>query len=373
MPTKRDYYEVLGLKKDASADDLNRAYRELAKRFHPDRNSHDEESTQRFREVAEAYEVLRDPEKRQRYDRYGHAGLEGMEMPDFSSMDVLQSMFGNIFESFFGGGGRQRGPRGGRDVRAAVELELVEAALGVTKQVRVRRADVCTTCRGTGETEKSKREKCATCNGRGAVVQRSGPLAMQRPCPKCEGQGAILTHPCKDCDGQGLVLKEVTVPVNIPAGVDSQMEMNVEGEGHAGDRGAPRGDLRVEISVRDHPFFQRHNDDLVCQAVITFPQAALGCEIEVPTVDGKKLTQSLPHGTQSHELLTIPGQGMPSLRGRRRGNLLVQIVVETPRQLTKRQEELLRELAVLDETNVSSQRGSWLDKVRSFFSDGSKK
>jgi molecular chaperone DnaJ len=372
MATKRDYYEVLGLKREASTEEINKSYRELAKRYHPDRNSHDEEATQKFREVAEAYEVLRDPEKRQRYDRYGHAGLEGVEMPDFSNMDVLSRMFGDLFENFFGGGGR-RGPRAGRDVRASVELDLVEAARGVTKQVQVRRADICTTCRGTGETAKSRRERCGTCRGRGVLLQSSGFMTMQRPCPTCQGQGAILTNPCEECEGHGLVIKEVMVPANIPAGVDSNMELTVEAQGHAGERGAPRGDLRVEIVVLEHPIFQRHNDDLVCQAIITYPQAALGCTIEVPTVEGKTITHTLPRGTQSHEIVTIPGQGMPSLRGRRRGNLLVQVLVETPRQLTKRQEELMREMAEMDDKNVSPQRKSWLDKVKSFFSDGAKK
>jgi molecular chaperone DnaJ len=195
---------------------------------------------------------------------------------------------------------------------------------------------------------------------------------VQRTCPACQGQGSTLSDPCKECEGNGLVLKEADVTVDIPAGIDSNMEFIVEGQGHAGERGAPRGDLRVAITVRDHPFFKRHGDDLVCQAVITYPQAALGCEIEIPTVDGKRVTHTLPRGTQSHEVLTISGQGMPSVRGRRRGNLLVQIIVETPRSLTKRQEELLRELADADDKNVSPQRRGWLDKVKSFFTDGTK-
>jgi molecular chaperone DnaJ len=273
----------------------------------------------------------------------------------------------------FGGGGRRGGARSGGDVRVQVELDLAEAAAGVTKQVRFRRADVCTTCRGTGGTEKSKRQSCQTCGGRGAVLQGGGFFTIQRACPQCNGQGTFLTDPCRDCGGQGLVLKEVTVPVNVPAGIDSGMEYIVDGEGHVGDRGAPRGDLRVAVAVREHPLFRRHGDDLVCQAIITLPQAALGCEIEIPTVDGKRITHTLPRGIQSHEIVSINGQGMPNVRGRRRGNLLVQVIVETPRQLTKKQEELLRQLAELEESNVSPQRKSWLEKVKSFFTEGTKK
>ncbi len=380
MANKRDYYEVLGLNREAPPDEVDKAYRRLAKQFHPDRNSGDGEAMEKFKEAAEAYEVLRDPDKRQRYDRYGFAGLEGMAMPDFGNADVLSSMFGDIFDSLFGGGGRGRrgGPKGGRDVRVEIELELAEAASGVTKQLRFRREDVCSACRGSGGTEKSKRRDCQTCAGHGAVLQGGGFFAVQRTCPTCKGRGSQLSDPCKECQGNGRVPREGTVPVEIPAGIDSNMEFIVEGEGDAGDQKDPRGDLRVLVTVREHQFFKRHGDDLICQAVITFPQAALGCEIEIPTVDGKRITHVLPRGTQSHEVITIPGQGMPSVhdrhrRDRRRGSLLVQIVVETPRSLSKRQEELLRELADADDKNVQPQRRGWLDKVKSFFTDGSAK
>ncbi len=375
MANKRDYYEVLGLKREAAPDEIDKAYRRLAKQFHPDRNSGDGEAMESFKEVAEAYEVLRDPNKRQRYDRYGFAGLEGMQMPDFGNADVLSSMFGDIFDSLFGGGGgRGRGgPKAGRDVRVTVELDLAEAARSVTKQLQFRRADFCDACKGSGGTEKSKRRNCATCAGRGVVLQGGGFFAVQRACPTCQGQGSMLSDPCKECQGHGLVLREATVSVDIPAGIDSNMEFIVEGEGHAGEKNAPRGDLRVAVTVREHPFFTRHNDDLICQAVITFPQASLGCEIEIPTVDGKRFTHSLPRGTQSHEVVTITGQGMPSVRGRRRGNLMVQVLVETPRSLSKRQEELLRELADADDKNVQPQRRGWLDTVKSFFTEGTRK
>jgi molecular chaperone DnaJ len=367
MATKRDYYEVLAVERTAGADEITKAYRTLARQYHPDRNSGDKEAEARFKEVAEAYEVLRDPAKRQRYDRYGHAGLEGVPMPDFS--DILGGL-GDLFGSVFGNG--RRGPPSGHDVRVDVEVDLAEAASGVSRTLTFRRAEVCKKCRGTGSAD-GQRRTCRTCGGRGALLQGGGFFTIQRECPTCHGEGSVLTNPCKTCDGPGLIGEEASVPVTIPPGVDNNVEFVVEGEGHSGGPGTRRGDLRVRIHVRKHPLFERHGDDLVCQAFVTFPQAALGCEIEIPTVDGKKITHTLARGVQSHEVVTIPGQGMPSLRGRRRGNLHVQVVVETPKALTKRQEELLRELAELDEKNVSPQRRSWLDKLKGFFTDAPKK
>jgi molecular chaperone DnaJ len=370
MASKRDYYEVLGVTKTASAEEITKSYRRLVMQYHPDRNSGDKEAETKFKEVAEAHEVLRDPEKRRRYDRYGHAGLQAGDVPDFGDGSVFSRMFGDLFESLFG---RGRGRQTGRDARAVVELDLAEAASGVSRTVSFERADLCPKCRGTGAAENAQRRTCRTCHGRGVMLQGGGFFTIQRECPTCHGEGQILTNPCKECEGNGLVPGEASVSVNIPPGVDNNMEFAVEGEGHAGGPGVPRGDLRVLIQVRPHTFFERHGDDLVCQAVITFPQAALGCEIEIPTVDGKSLSHTLPRGIQSHDVVTLAGQGMPNLRSRRRGTLHVQVVVETPRQLTKRQEELLRELAEMDDKNVSPQRKSWLDKVKSFFTDGAKK
>ncbi len=366
MANKRDYYEVLGVARDAQPDQIDSAYRRLAMKYHPDRNPGDDSAADKFKEVAVAHEVLRDPEKRQRYDRFGHAGLEGMDMPDFSSHDFMQSVM-DLFGGIFGGGGHG-GPRGGRDTRVVVELSLEEAARGVSKQVKFTRAEHCPACKGTGASSPSKRQTCRTCGGRGTFVQGAGFFSVQRACPACQGEGSVITDPCKECEGQGLVAAEATVTVNVPAGIDTNEYFTVRGEGHAGDAGAGRGDLQVIAKVREHSLFTRRGADLVCQAVITFSQAALGCDIEIPTIDGKRMTQTLPRGVQSHEVLSIPNQGMPTGRGRR-GNLYVQIVVETPKQLTKRQEELLRELADLEDRNVSPQRRSWLDKVKSFFTE----
>lgn len=369
MALKRDYYEVLSLQREAGADDVQSAYRKLAMRFHPDRNPGDEEAAAKFREVAEAYEVLRDPEKRKRYDRYGHAGLEGMDMPDFSSMDIISRMFGDLFGGIFGGDNGDSRERGGGDIHTDVEISLEEAAKGVAKQVRIRRADVCASCKGSGGTSKSKRKSCPTCHGRGVVMQQGGIFTVRRTCPACQGEGSTLSDPCKDCNGNGLVLKEATINVSIPAGIDTNMAFFVENEGHASARGR-RGNLRVGVRVREHALFKRRGDDLICQATITYPQAALGCDIEVPTIEGRRITQALARGIQSGEVLSIPSQGMPNVHGRRRGQLLVQVIVETPRTLTKRQDELLRELAALDETDPPPQRKGWLDKVKSFFTGG---
>jgi len=370
MASKRDYYEVLGVAKSASAEEITKAYRRLVMQYHPDRNSGDKEAEAKFKEVAEAHEVLRDPAKRQRYDRYGHAGLQAGDVPDFGNADVF-SMFSDIFGSLFGG--RGRGQQRGQDARVAVELDLAEAASGVARTVTFQRADLCAKCRGSGAAPGAQKRQCRTCHGRGAVLQGGGFFTLQRECPTCHGEGQIISDPCKECEGNGLVLGEASVSVNIPAGVDNNMEFAVEGEGHAGGPGIERGDLRVVLHVRKHAFFERHGDDLVCQAVITFPQAALGCVIEIPTVEGKVISHTLPRGIQSHEVATIAGQGMPNLRSRRRGSLHVQVLVETPRQLTKRQEELLRELAEVDDKHVSPQRKGWLDKVKSFFTEAAKK
>jgi molecular chaperone DnaJ len=376
-----DYYELLGVDRNASQDDIKRAYRRLARELHPDTGHGSPESEARFKEVTRAYEVLRDPEKRQRYDTFGAEGVgangSGAGADPFGFGNI-----GDVFEAFFGGspfGGRSRGPSGpprGSDLEEVAELTFEEAVFGCQKSVMVRTAVPCTTCQATGTASGTAPATCPECRGTGQVqrVRQSliGQMVTSTPCPRCGGAGQVITDPCRECRGHGLVMAEAAVPVTIPPGVDSNMEFIVEGEGHAGGPGVQRGDLRVQITVRKHPLFERHGDDLVCQAFITFPQAALGCAIEIPTVDGQRITHTLPRGVQSHEVVTIPGKGMPNVRGRRRGNLHVQVVVETPKALTKRQEELLRELAELDDQHVSPQRKGWLDRIKAFFADARK-
>src|SRR5262249_12852941 len=366
MASKRDYYEVLGVGRDADAEEIKRAYRKLAMQYHPDRNVGDAEAEQKFKEAAEAYEVLRDWEKKQRYDRYGHAGLEGLNVPHFNDVQSVFDLFGDFFGDLFGQRGRH-GLQRGRDHKVEVELDLVEAARGISKTITVSREELCTDCSGSGARRGTRPAPCRRCGGHGVVVQSQGFFRVQQTCRACGGSGAIITDPCPVCAGQGRILAKRTLDVAVPAGVDTGTAVRLAGEGEAGDPGAPRGDLYCVIRVREHPLFQRDGPHLVCQVPITFSQAALGGDIDVPTLSGT-IRHPLKRGTQSGEVIRIPGQGMPGLRSGRKGDLLVQVSLETPRQLTKRQEELFSELAELEQKHVSPQRKSFLDKLREFFS-----
>lgn len=372
MAGKRDYYEVLGVSRDADDETLKKAYRKLAMQYHPDRNVGDHEAEVKFKEAAEAFEVLRDPDKRARYDRYGHAGLDGLNMPQFNNADSVMDLFGDLFGDFFGGGRRRRGRQAGRDLQMAVEITLLEASRGVKKTVPVARDERCPECGGSGAKPGTKPAACRRCGGHGVVLQGQGFFRIQQTCPGCGGRGVVLPDPCRKCHGGGLVSVERSIEVNIPAGVDNDMTLRVPGEGEVGDPGAPPGDLYCVLRVRPHPLFVRNGLDLHCEVPVTFSQAALGAEIEVPTLEGKFIPQTLPRGTQGGDELRVRGKGMPGLYrdGRpdgRVGDLVVHVRVVTPRNLTKRQEELLRELAELDGNHVSPERKSFLEKVRAFF------
>jgi molecular chaperone DnaJ len=369
--SKRDYYEVIGVGREASDDEIKRAYRKLAMQYHPDRNAGDAEAELKFKEAAEAYEVLRDPEKRSQYDRYGHAGLNGLNVPHFSDAQSVFDLFGEMFGDMFGGRGGRRGAQRGRDQKAEVELDLLEAARGVTRTISISREELCNECGGQGARRGSRPTPCRRCNGHGVVIQSQGFFRVQQTCRGCGGSGSIITDPCPTCGGEGRVLARRTLDVAIPAGVDNGTAVRLSGEGEAGDPGGQRGDLYCVVRVREHALFRRDGSSLICQVPITFSQAALGSDLEIPTLDGP-ITHSLKRGTQSGDVVRISGYGMPSLRGGRKGDLLVQIVVETPRQLTKRQEELLRELAELDQKHVSPERKSFLDKLRDFFAGSQK-
>lgn len=364
MATKRDYYEILGVEKTASGDVITRAYRKMAMKFHPDRNVGDEEAEAKFKEAAEAYDVLRDGEKRARYDRYGHAGLDGAGGPQFHSTQDVFNLFGNFFGDLFGGGGG--GPQTGRHIQVGIEIELAEAYRGCRKSITIPRDENCNDCSGTGAKRGSKAAPCQQCKGRGAVFLQQGFFRVQQTCRGCGGRGTIISDPCSACHGQGRVKVRRTLEVNIPAGVDSGIKVRHAGEGEAGDLGTPRGDLLVAIRVKDHPLFSRDGNHLICQVPVTFSQAALGAEIDVPALDGPT-KMPLPRGAQSGDVHRIPGRGMPDVHGGRRGDLLVQVIVETPRNLTKRQEELLRELAEVEQKNVSPARKGFLDKLKEFF------
>jgi molecular chaperone DnaJ len=366
--TKRDYYEVLSVSKSATAEEIKKAYRKLAMQYHPDRNHGDEEAAQKFKEATEAYDVLSDTQKRERYDRYGHAGLEGMHMHDFSNTDSIFDVFGDLFSDLFGGGGggRRRGPRPGRDIGVAMQIDLVEAARGCKKTITFPREENCDECAGSGMRAGSKPANCKHCNGHGVVLLSQGFFRVQQTCRACGGSGSIITDPCARCHGKGRLRVERSVDINVPAGAFTGVQLAARGEGEAGQPGAPRGDLICEIHVREHPLFQRDGDDLICQVPITFSQAALGGSIEVPTLDGP-IEHNLKRGLQPGDAFRITGQGMPSLRHKRKGDLVVVVNVETPRNLTKRQEELFRELAEIDQKHVSPQRKSFFDKIREFF------
>lgn len=365
--TKRDFYEVLGVAKTASDEEIKRAYRQMALKYHPDRTVGDDEAAVLFKEAAEAYAVLSDGQKRQVYDRYGHAGLSNVGMPDFSSSGSVFDLFGDIFEGLFGRGGRgRRGPQAGDDLGYALEIDLFEAAKGVAKTITIPRHEVCTECSGSGSKRGSSPAQCRTCKGQGQVLLSQGFFRIQQTCRSCGGTGTIITDPCSNCNGRGRVKTKRTLPVDIPAGSYTGLRLQHRGEGEAGEPGAPRGDLIIEIHVREHPLFRREGDHLITQVPITFSQAALGAEIDVPSLDGP-IPHKLKGGIQSGDVVTLHGKGMPSLRTGRRGDLLVQVILDTPKNLTKRQEELFREMAELDKKHVTPQRKSFFEKIKEFF------
>lgn len=370
MASKRDYYEVLGVAPNATEEEIKRAYRELAKRYHPDRNPGDEEAAQKFKEITEAYEVLCDPEKRARYDRYGFAGLDESFTPPGRYAGTAPSVdpFFDLLSDFFGLGGRRtrRGPRPGRDLEVVLEIDLRDAFTGTKRTFEIERLELCGECGGSGLPRGYRPEPCPRCGGQGEIYLRQGLLTVRTQCRACQGYGVRITQTCPRCQGRGKVQARRTIEVQIPAGIETGQRLHLPGEGEAGDPGGPRGDLYCVVQVRDHPFFRRQGRDLFCQVPISFSQAALGADIDIPTLDGQTTKLHVPRGTQSHEVLRIPGQGMPHVRSQQRGDLLVQVIVEVPRKLTRRQEELLRELAELEQKNVSPQRRSFLEMLKSW-------
>lgn len=369
---KRDYYAVLEVERTSTRDEIAAAYRKLAIKYHPDKNPGDEEAVARFKEAAEAFEVLNDPEKRARYDRFGQAGLDAAGgQPHFNDLSEIFSAFGDLFgdgmfgEMFTGGRTRQRVRRGG-DIRCDLELDLLEAARGCSKKVRFEREIPCATCRGSGAKPGTQPEKCSYCGGRGQVVQASGIFRVQTTCPACRGQGSLVKEPCGDCRGSGLQRSRVALDVSIPAGVDSGNRLRLAGEGHPGPAGGPPGDCYVFLEVRDHPLFRREGRNLVCQLPISYSQAALGAKVEVPTLDGRE-ELTLAAGTQPGDVVKLRGRGLPEPGRRGRGDLLVEILLEVPRKLTSRQEQLLRELAEEEHANVDPHRKSFFEKLRAYF------
>jgi molecular chaperone DnaJ len=372
VATKRDYYEVLGVSRDATSDQIRQAYRKAALKWHPDRNRTDPSAEARFKEAAEAYEVLNDPDKRARYDRFGHEGLSGATIHDFSHMDVgdIFGMFNEIFGGgMFGGfGGRQRSR--GYDLEAAVEVTLADVAKGTERALDFTRNDLCDRCSGSGAEPGTRRTACPTCGGYGQV-DRTGGLGgffgrVVTTCPQCRGQGSIAQTACKRCRGQGRRPLQRTVKFKVPAGIEDGQVVRIRGEGEPGEDGTARGDLHVYVRIRPHPFFERHGCDLLCRLPISFTQAALGTSVEVPTLSGKAEVK-IPPGTQYGQVFRLAGQGLPDLRSGRRGDELVQVIVEIPARLSKQQSDLLREFAQTEDKSVLPESKGWLEKVMQFF------
>ncbi len=368
--TKRDYYEVLGVSRESSSEQMKKAYRRLAHKYHPDRNKeHDAET--KFKEAAEAYEVLSDPTKKQRYDQFGHTGLSGQGVHDFSHMGVgdIFSMFNDIFGEGFGG---RRQSRRGADLQTEVELTLAEVLSGAERSIPFARQDLCDTCGGSGSAPGSERQTCRTCGGYGQVQQERGGLfgRVITHCPACRGRGSTIVNPCNMCRGSGRMPKERVVTVQIPAGIHDGQAVRVRGEGEPGESGTDRGDLHCYVRIKPHPFLERHNNDTVCRMPISFTQAALGAKVEVPTLTGKAELK-IPRGTQHGQLFRLSGLGLPDLRSRRRGDELVQVIVETPRRLNKVQQELLRKFAATEDKAVLPESKGFFDKLVDYLSSGS--
>lgn len=357
MADKRDYYEVLGVSRNASEKEIKTAYRKLALQYHPDRNPGDKEAEDKFKEAAEAYEVLHDPQKRSIYDQYGHQGLEGSGFSGFGGFEDIFSSFSDIFEDFFGFGTGRRGGRSrvhkGSDLRYDLTLDFMEAAFGVEKEIHLEKMEPCTACEGSGAEPGTQPETCRTCNGIGQVSRSQGFFTVRTTCPQCRGEGRVIAHPCAQCGGRGQEAVQKTVSLKIPAGVDNGSRLRLTGEGEGGLHGGPPGDLYVFIRVQPHEFFHRSDNDVACQIPISFIQAALGDTITIPTLEGEK-DIDIPKGTQPGDVLRLSGEGIPSLRGKRRGDQIIQVIVKTPTNLSKKQETLLREFSKIESKKLTN-------------------
>ncbi len=363
MSEKRDYYEVLGVPRDADDKALKKAYRKLALANHPDRNPDDPEAEARFKEASEAYEVLSDPQKRSTYDRFGHQGLKGQGYnPGFQDMGDIFSHFGDIFGDLFGGGGGggrrggRRGPRRGADLEVRLPVDFMEAVHGVQREIEVPTHVHCEPCDGSGAKPGTNPVKCGTCGGVGEVIQQQMFLRIRTTCPDCRGRGSKVETPCEECRGVGKVRKVNKWTVSIPAGVDTGMQIRDRGKGETGEPGAPPGDLYVTIQVKPHEFFRRDGLDVYCQVPMSFPQACLGAEITVPTVDGED-TLRIPRGTPSGKVFTLNGKGINSVNGRGKGDQHVQVIVEVPKSLNAEEEDLIRKLAQHQDGKVGEDKG----------------
>ena len=379
MPTtKRDYYEVLEVSRSASSDEIKRAYRKLAVKYHPDKNPDDQQAEEKFKEIGEAYDVLIDPQKRSAYDRFGHAafaqsggGFGGRGFHD--PFDIFREVFGGgvggagIFETFFGGGAERAEERHrGSDLRYDMQITLEEAAFGTEKEIEVRKLDSCDKCHGSGAEPGSRAINCPTCGGRGQVISARGFFQVSQTCPRCRGAGQILEKPCRQCHGEGRLEKTSRIKIKIPAGIGNGSRLRSPRNGEAGIRGGPPGDLYVVLHIKEHPVFQRDEDNLYCEVPISFTLAALGGEMPVPTLDGRANVR-VPAGTQSGQIFKLRGKGVANIDGRGRGDLLARVIVEVPTQLSAEQRKKLEEFSALcDERNTPLYR-SFFNRAKEFF------
>ncbi len=373
--SQRDYYEVLGVSKDASAADIKKAFRRLAMKYHPDRNPGDEEAEAKFKEARAAYDVLSDDQKRAAYDRYGHAGVDGSAggFGGGAGASNFSDIFEDIFGDIFGGGGGGRGQRAyrGSDLQYNLDLTLEEAVFGTEVKIRIPTTVSCEACDGSGAEPGTSPETCPTCNGVGQVRIQQGFFSVQQTCPRCEGSGKIVSSPCKSCHGKGRVQEQNTLDVKIPAGVDSGDRIRLAGQGEAGMNGGPPGDLYVQVRVKPHKLFRRDGSDLHCEVPVSFATAALGGDLEVPSLDGR-VKLKVPAETQTGKQFRVSGKGVKSVHGGGVGDLICRVVVETPINLTKEQKQLLRQFEESTQaggTKHSPQAHSWLDGVKGFFED----
>jgi len=367
--SKRDYYEILGVSRTSTEIELKAAFRKLAMQHHPDRNPGDKACEHRFKEINEAYDVLRDGDKRAAYDRFGHAAFEhgGMGAHGFGA--DFGSAFADIFEGIFGMGstrGRSSGRERGSDLRYNMEISLDEAFTGKTAQIRIPTSVTCEACSGSGAKAGTKPKACASCGGAGKIRHAQGFFTLERTCPTCHGRGQVIDDPCKVCGGGGRVTRERTLSVNIPTGVEDGTRIRLAGEGEAGLRGGPPGDLYIFLEVAPHEFFQRDGADLHCRVPISMSSAALGGEFEVPAIDGSKVRVKVPEGTQTGRRFRLGGKGMPVLRSKQTGDMYVQVAVETPQNLTKRQRELLAEFEKLSSEETQPESASFFSRVKEF-------
>jgi molecular chaperone DnaJ len=376
MANKRDYYEVLGVEKNASDSDIKKAYRKMAKQYHPDVNSGDTVAEAKFKEVNEAYQILSDSQKRAQYDQFGHAGTDpnGFGGGGFNG-DFDFGGIGDIFESFFGGsgfgGGRsgrsKNGPQKGADLKYAMEIAFEEAAFGVEREISINRMENCATCSGSGSKPGTSHTTCKHCNGTGQVQYKQstpfGQFVNIKACDVCRGEGRIITDPCQTCNGKGKIRKSVKIKINVPAGIDDGQTISLRGEGEPGSKGGPSGDLFISIRVKPHALFQRQGNDVVCDIPITFVQAVLGAELEVPTLDGK-VKYSIPEGTQTGSVFRLRSKGIPFLRGNGRGDQYVKVNVEVPKKLNEKQKNILKEFAEISGDEHHEQRKGFFDKMK---------